>query len=85
MWNDFYFTKSFSVTEHLNLRFDTQFFKVFNHPNFDLPNMVLAGIPGKPSTQTGFGTLTYTTLPPIGLLGVEAPVRYTLVFAGRRP
>ena len=32
--------------------------------------MVLAGIPGKPSTQTGFGALTYTVSPPTGLLGV---------------
>src|ERR1035441_4446146 len=35
-----------------------------------LPSMVLAGVPGKPSTQTGFGALTSTTSPPTGLLGV---------------
>jgi hypothetical protein len=69
-WSDFYITKSFSLTEGVKLRFDTQFFNVFNHPNFALPNMVLAGIPGKPATQTGFGALTYTTSPPTGLLGV---------------
>jgi hypothetical protein len=27
-------------------------------------------IAGKPTTQTGFGALTYTTFPPTGLLGV---------------
>ena len=70
VWNDFYLTKSFSLTESVKLRFDTQFFNVFNHPNFALPSMVLAGIPGKPATQTGFGALTYTTSPPTGLLGV---------------
>src|SRR5450432_1272930 len=69
-WSDFYLTKSFSLTERVKLRFDTQFFNVFNHPNFGLPSMVLAGIPGKPSTQTGFGALTYATSPPTGLLGV---------------
>jgi hypothetical protein len=69
-WSDFYLTKSFPLTEQLKLRFDAQFFNVFNHPNFGLPSMVLAGIPGKPSTQTGFGALTYTTSPPTGLLGV---------------
>jgi hypothetical protein len=69
-WSDFYLTKSFPLTEQMKLRFDTQFFNVFNHPNFGLPSMVLAGIPGKPSTQTGFGALTYTTSPPTGLLGV---------------
>src|ERR1700723_3197872 len=30
---------------------------------------VLAGIPGKLATPTGFGALTYTTSPPTGLLG----------------
>lgn len=70
VWNDFYLTKWFPVTEHVKMRFDTQFFNVFNHPNFGLPSIVFAGIPGKPSTQTGFGALTYTTSPPTGLLGV---------------
>jgi hypothetical protein len=69
-WSDFYLSKSFPITEQWKLRFDVQFFNVFNHPNFGLPSMVLAGIPGKPSTQTGFGALTYTTSPPTGLLGV---------------
>lgn len=69
-WSDFYLTKTFSLKENLKLRFDTQFFNVFNHPNFGLPSMVLAGIPGQPSTQTGFGALTYATSPPTGLLGV---------------
>jgi len=69
-WSDFYLSKLFPLTEHLKLRFDVQFFNVFNHPNFGLPSMVLAGIPEKPSTQTGFGALTYTTSPPTGLLGV---------------
>jgi hypothetical protein len=69
-WSDFYITKWFPITEHAKLRFDAQFFNVFNHPNFGLPSMILAGVPGKPSTQTGFGALTYTTSPPTGLLGV---------------
>lgn len=63
-------TKWFKVTEKVKLRIDAQFFNVFNHPNFALPGMVLAGVPGKPSTQTGFGALTSTTSPPTGLLGV---------------
>ena len=70
VWNDFYLTKWFRVSEHVKLRLESQFFNLFNHPNFGLPSMVLAGIPGKPSTQTGFGALTYTTSPPTGLLGV---------------
>jgi Carboxypeptidase regulatory-like domain len=69
-WSDFYLTKWFTLNERLKLRFEGQFFNVFNHPNFGLPSMVLAGIPGKPSTQTGFGALTFTTAPPTSLLGV---------------
>jgi len=70
VWSDFYITKWFPLTERVRLRFDAQFFNLFNHPNFGLPSMALAGVPGKPSTQTGFGALTYTTSPPTGLLGV---------------
>jgi carboxypeptidase family protein len=69
-WNDFYLTKWFPVTEGVKLRLEAQFFNVLNHPNFGLPSTVLAGIPGNPSTQTGFGALTYATSPPTGLLGV---------------
>src|SRR5487761_95522 len=69
-WSDFYLTKWFTLSEHLRLRVDAQFFNVFNHPNFALPTNVYAGIPGKSATQTGFGALTYTTSPPTGLLGI---------------
>ena len=69
-WSDFYLTKMFPLAEHADLRFEAQFFNVFNHPNFGLPTMVLAGVPGNPSTQAGFGSLGYTTSPPTGLLGV---------------
>jgi hypothetical protein len=58
------------LCEKLAIRLEAQFFNVFNHPNFGLPSLVLAGVPGNPSTQTGFGALTYTTSPPTGLLGV---------------
>jgi hypothetical protein len=58
------------MTEHIKMRFDAQFFNILNHPNFGLPSIVQAGIPGKSPTQTGFGALTYTTSPPTGLLGV---------------
>jgi Carboxypeptidase regulatory-like domain len=69
-WSDLYLTKWFALSEGVKLRIEGQFFNVFNHPNFALPSMVFAGIPGEPSTQTGFGALTYTTSPPTGLLGV---------------
>jgi len=69
-WSDLYLTKWFQLREHVKLRLDGQFFNVFNHPNFGPPNLVYAGIPGKPSTQTGFGAFSYLTSPPTGLLGV---------------
>ncbi len=68
--SDFYITKWFALNERLKLRIEGQFFNVFNHPNFGLPVLGYAGIPGKPSTETGFGALSYTTAPPTGLLGV---------------
>jgi hypothetical protein len=58
------------LTERVKLRVDCQFFNVVNHPNFGLPVLGYAGVPGKPFTQTGFGALTYTVSPPTGLLGV---------------
>jgi hypothetical protein len=70
VWSDFYLTKWFTLSDRLKLRIDAQFFNVLNHPNFGLPSIAIAGIPGKPATQTGFGALTYTTSPPTGLLGV---------------
>jgi hypothetical protein len=69
-WSDLYLTKWFTLTERVKLRIDGQFFNIFNHPNFGLPVLGYAGIPGKPATQTGFGALTYTVSPPTGLLGV---------------
>jgi len=69
-WSDFYLTKWFDFSDRFRLRIEGQFFNIFNHPNFGLPSDVYAGIPGKPSTQIGFGAFTYTTSPPTGLLGV---------------
>jgi hypothetical protein len=69
-WTDLYLTKWLRLNERTKLRIDAQFFNLFNHPNFGLPVLGYAGVPGKPSTQTGFGALTYATSPPTGLLGV---------------
>ncbi|MDR3736196.1 MAG: TonB-dependent receptor [Acidobacteriaceae bacterium] len=68
-YSEIYVTKKMQITERVTFRFDTQFFNVFNHPNFALPSNQ-AGIPGKPATQTGFGAITSTISPPTGLLGV---------------
>jgi hypothetical protein len=68
-YSEVYVTKRLPLTKHMTFRFDTQFFNVFNHPNFALPSNQ-AGTPGKPATQTGFGAITSTISPPTGLLGV---------------
>jgi len=68
-YSEVYVTKKIPITERVTFRFDTQFFNVFNHPNFALPSNQ-AGTPDKPATQTGFGALTSTISPPTGLLGV---------------
>jgi hypothetical protein len=69
-YSEVYLTKRLPITEHVTFRFDTQFFNIFNHPNFALPSNNQGGIPGEPATQTGFGALTSTISPPTGLLGV---------------
>jgi hypothetical protein len=68
-WSDLYLTRKFSIHERVAPRVEDQFFNFLNHPNFVLPTAV-AGIPGQPATQTGFGALVATTSPPTGLLGV---------------
>ena len=45
-YSEVYVTKKIPITEHVTFRFDTQFFNVFNHPNFALPSNQ-AGTPGE--------------------------------------
>ncbi len=68
-YSDIYLTKKVPVTEAVSLRFDTQLFNAFNHPNFALPGSVEAGVPGT-YIPAKFGTLESTVSPPTGLLGV---------------
>ena len=68
-WSDLYVTKRLATVGHTTMRAELQVFNLFNRVNFALPTSI-AGVPGEPNTQTGFGALTYTTSPPTGLLGV---------------
>jgi hypothetical protein len=68
-YSDIYVTKKFPITKAVSLRFDTQLFNAFNHPNFALPSNVEAGVPGV-YIPAKFGTLESTVSPPTGLLGV---------------
>jgi hypothetical protein len=67
--SDIYLTKKFPLTERASLRFDTQMFNAYNHPNVALPGNVEAGVPGV-YVPAKFGTLESTISPPTGLLGV---------------
>ncbi len=69
VWSDVYLTKRIATLRRTTLRAELQVFNLFNRANFALPTSI-AGIPGDPSTQTGFGALVSTTSPPTGLLGV---------------
>jgi hypothetical protein len=68
-WSDLYVTKRLAASKRTTVRLELQVFNLFNHTNLALPTST-AGIPGEPSTQTGFGALIATTSPPTGLLGV---------------
>ena len=68
-YSDIYLTKKFPIKGEVSLRFDTQFFNAFNHPNCALPSNVEAGVPGVYIPEK-FGTLESTISPPTGLLGV---------------
>jgi hypothetical protein len=64
------------VSERVKLRLEAQFFNVFNHPKFGLRSMTLAGIPGKPSMQTGVWSAciyNFTALLGVGLGGDSSP------------
>jgi hypothetical protein len=43
-------TRWFRLNEQIKLRIDGQFFNLVNHPNFGLPALGYAGVPGNPST-----------------------------------
>jgi hypothetical protein len=49
---DVAFQRQFALTEQLNLRFRTEFFNIFNHPNFGPPNNTLTSPLFGHSTQT---------------------------------
>jgi hypothetical protein len=68
-WSDLYVAKRIATAGRTTVRAELQVFNLFNRSNFALPTAI-AGVPGEPSTQTGFGALTYMTSPPTGLLGV---------------
>ena len=64
-WNvDFSLSKNFQLRDRLMLQFRSEFFNIFNHPNFALPsNTIIPGInaDGSPNTSAGpAGVITQT-------------------------
>jgi hypothetical protein len=60
---DFAITKDTSITEHVSLQLRAEFFNIFNHPNFALPNFFvspgfIAG--GTPTGASAQGLITQT-------------------------
>ncbi len=60
---DFAITKDTSITEHVTLQLRAEFFNIFNHPNFALPNFFVSpgfNADGTPSGASAQGLITQT-------------------------
>jgi hypothetical protein len=62
--------KRFSFTERASLEFRSEFFNVFNHPQFGQPQSIF-----NPSNTTGFGSIiqTVNTTTPVSPVGAGTP------------
>jgi len=60
---DFSLFKNFQIVEKVRLQFRSEFFNIFNHPNFAPPvsNLSLFGANGSPVSTAGLITTTLTT------------------------
>ena len=79
---DFSVSKEFKLSERFKLRYDAQFFNIFNHPSFDTPNNNVLFNPffGNPPTYPGSGCTADSVgaayqCPPSGALGM---IQHTL-------
>src|SRR5215469_3912767 len=60
---DFAITKDTSITEHVSLQLRAEFFNIFNHPNFVLPNFFVSpgfSADGTPTGASAQGLITQT-------------------------
>ena len=76
--SDFTIGKNFKLTERFVFNFTTNFYNVFNHPNFTNPDLNLA--------DGTFGQITTTTAPPTGPYGsffTGLPSGRIVQFAGK--
>jgi hypothetical protein len=56
---DFSLIKRFAITERTGVDFRAEFFNIFNHPQFGLPNADIATSFGNPNSST-FGIVNST-------------------------
>ncbi len=63
--SDFTINKNFKLTERMAFGIGANFYNIFNHPNFDLPDNNTA--------DSTFGTILQTTAPPTGPYGSFFP------------
>ena len=76
--SDVVVAKNFKLTERFTFNFSTNFYNIFNHPNFTNPDNNLA--------DGTFGTITTTTAPPTGPYGsffTGLPSGRIIQFAGK--
>lgn len=70
---DFTLFKTFKLTERFKLRFDAQFFNIFNHPSFDAPNSNLSLNPcfgaNTPTAPGGFSCTWHGNIPAVANSG----------------
>jgi hypothetical protein len=80
---DFSLTKNTQVTDRLGVQFRAEFFNIFNHPNFALPNHNLTpglidnGTPGNPQIGPNAAAYTNGALSPAGLITQTPDVAQT--------
>jgi len=76
---DFSVAKNFKISDRLNLRYDAQFFNIFNHPNFDIPLNDVAFNPFFSNPPTNVNTFAFGyTVPPLGSGGIAGVIQHTL-------
>lgn len=76
---DFGVAKNFKISERLTLRYDVQFFNLFNHPNFDIPLNDVAFNPFFSNPPTNINTFAPGyTVPPVGSGGIAGVIQHSL-------
>jgi hypothetical protein len=74
---DVVFQKSFKIHESQQLQFRSEFFNIFNHPNFGLPGAGIASSTGTAPVDVSGGAAITNTVSPDSNRQIEFAVKYT--------